>query len=157
MLEATHRWKRDVVRGISRMVRLRCFVRSKSGLSLSWQPHMERTPHANLALRPDGSPMQFYNAFADRQSQSQAIDFSRETGIEAMKVLKDPLKLLWWDAYAVVAHAHLHHLLWLSPGGRGPSLHRPTLVVTQRSRLAPGLTGENNGTDHHLDWSPLGR
>ena len=115
MLEATHRWKRDVVRGISRMVRLRCFVRSKSGLSLYWQPDMECTSHANFALSPDGSTMQFHNAFADRQSQSQAIDFSRETGIEAMKVLKDPLKLLWWDAYAVVAHAHLHHLLWLSP------------------------------------------
>ena len=27
----------------------------------------------------------------------------------------DLIKLLWWDAYAVVAHAHLHHLLWLSP------------------------------------------
>ncbi len=112
MLEATHRRKRDFLRCISGVCP---FVRIKSALSLSWQPHMERTSHANLALRPDGSTMQFHNAFADRQSQSEAIDFPRETCIEAMKVLKDTLKLLSWDAYAVVAHANLHHLLWPSP------------------------------------------
>jgi hypothetical protein len=61
-----HRNERDFVRDISRMVRSRCFVRIKSGLSLYGQPHMERTSQANLALRPDGSPMQFHNAFADR-------------------------------------------------------------------------------------------
>ena len=111
ILESTDRSKWDFLRCISGLCP---FVRSKSRLSLYWQPDMECTSHANFALRPDGSTMQFHNAFGDRQSQSEAIHFPRETCIEAMKVLKDTLKLLSWDAYPVVAHANLHHLSWPS-------------------------------------------
>src|SRR2546429_7283896 len=74
---------------------------------------MERTSHANFALRPDCSTMQFHNAFGDCQSQSEAIHFPRKTCIEAMKVLKDTLKLLSWDAFS--AHPRIRKAWMRSP------------------------------------------
>ena len=57
------------------------------------------------ALNPDFSAVTFHDPFADSQTYSDAWIFC--PGVQPLKDCKDPLGILWLDAYAVIAYGHL--------------------------------------------------
>lgn len=68
---------------------------------------MKGTSLSHSTLDPEHASMLGNDRFAQGQTQAQTIDLSRETGIDSIKVLKNPRHMFWRNAWAVIPYLDL--------------------------------------------------
>ena len=70
---------------------------------------MKCTPFAESTFCPDYAIVHLDNALADSQPQPKTVCFACKPGIDAVKTLKNPLKMLRRDTYAIIPYPDLDH------------------------------------------------
>jgi hypothetical protein len=72
---------------------------------------MECAALSRFALCPHDAAVEFYDTLAHGKPQSESINFPGQLGVNAIKAVKDTLKVMRLNPFPIVTDANYNHLI----------------------------------------------